>query len=245
MPVHNLDILYHGATDRGLVRKNNEDFFGALSSQQFYVLADGMGGHKAGEVAAKEAVNYLLSSVRRTLLPKDWKREEICQLLQQLFINTNERVHEMSLRFPHYKGMGSTLTSCLFYDRFLIMGHVGDSRLYRFRNGELSRLTSDHLRKTSEAQKTKMVLTRAIGPSPTLFPDVKSFPVNENDQYLICSDGLTRELSNEEISIHLQSQLPLKEKCQNMILSAKEKGGNDNITLVLIKVQHIRELSRQ
>jgi len=245
MPVHELDILYHGATDKGCVRKNNEDFFGALSSQQFYVLADGMGGHKAGEVAAKEAVNYLLSSVRRTLLPKDWKREEICQLLQQLYINTNERVHEMSLRFPHYKGMGSTLTSCLFYDRYLIMGHVGDSRLYRLREGELSRLSSDHLCKASQSQKTKMVLTRAIGPSPTLFPDVKSLPIQENDQYLICSDGLTRELSSEEISTYLRSPLPLKEKCKKMILSAKEKGGNDNITLVLIQVQHIRELSRQ
>ncbi|MDX8430517.1 MAG: protein phosphatase 2C domain-containing protein [Candidatus Algichlamydia australiensis] len=241
---HEVDILYHGATDKGCVRKNNEDFFGALSSHNLYVLADGMGGHNAGEIAAKEAVNYFLGSVRRTLLPKNWKREELCALLQQLYVHTNERVHEMSLRFPHFNGMGSTLTSCLFYDRFIFMGHVGDSRLYRFRDGELSRLTSDHLR-ASKTNKAKMVLTRAIGPSPTLFPDVKSFPVRENDQYLICSDGLTREVKNEEISIVLGSNLSPEEKCKNLILSAKEKGGNDNITIIIIQINHIRELSRQ
>ncbi len=251
MLAHELEVQYHGATDRGLVRGNNEDFFAALPTRHLFALADGMGGHNAGEVAAKEAVTYLLSSVRRTLLSRNWKREELCHLFAQLYTHTNERVHEMSLRFPHLKGMGATLTSCLFYDRYLIVGHIGDSRLYRLRNGELSRLTSDHIRKAKEKLetlkrgRTKEVLTRAIGPSPTLIPDIKSFPIQENDQYLICSDGLTKELSNEEIAYYLKRPLSPKEKCKEMILAAKEKGGSDNITIIILQLSPARELSRQ
>ena len=235
----------YGLSDVGLVRPNNEDVFRVLPESQFYVLADGMGGHNAGEVAALKAVDSMCSSVQ--LLKENSRIEEICNLLRAAIAAANEKVYTLSHQNKAYSGMGTTLSCFLLQGEALIYAHVGDSRIYRKRH-KLEKLTEDHslrhIMLTNEEQPSpelpallfRNVITRAIGTHPYVIPDVGMIPLLEGDIYMLCSDGLTDFVPEKEIEEIMNPNTSLEHIASELIKSALEKGGNDNITVLLVKI---------
>ncbi len=242
MKVMPIKLESFGITDVGLIRSNNEDVWGVQPEKQFYILADGMGGHKAGEVASSFAMQCMCESI--LALPDQPSIEDTCQLLRDAVAKANMKVFEESHRHPEYTGMGTTLSCFVIVGDYLIYAHIGDSRLYRYR-GKLEQLTEDHsLRQTlcpqeeasSPALIKRNVITRAIGNQPTILPDIGVIPLYQKDIYMLCSDGLSDYVDAKKIARILSSSLSLEEMGGKLVEAALEKGGNDNITLLLVKV---------
>lgn len=246
-----------GMSDVGNVRTNNEDVFDVVADKQFFVLADGMGGHNAGEVAASEAVKSLNRSIRYA--PSFSSHEEVSQYLLQAIEKANQRVWNLSLQEEAFSGMGTTLSCFLIHENRLIYAHIGDSRIYRLRNG-LQQLSRDHSlrallleeedidKQLLEQPGFKNVITRALGTHSHVMPDIGVIPLQPSDLYMLCSDGLTDLVSDAEIASILSSGKALAEMCQSLISAALEKGGNDNITVLLVKLivpHEAEDLSRQ
>jgi len=245
------EVESYGISDIGLSRSNNEDVWAEMSDIHFYILADGMGGHKAGEVAAKEAVMELCDIIDAlfTQNPKP-SPEKTMQVLKQGFIDANQWVRSLAQQHHELAGMGSTLCCFSLINKNLVYGHVGDSRIYRFRK-TLTRLTEDHsLRQellsagdldeeTAAVFPFKNVITRAIGTNASLEPDVAITPVQSGDIYFLCSDGLTDYVSDDEIEAILKKMTSIKEASFELVEAAKLAGGNDNITVVMIKVVNV------
>ena len=237
-------------SDVGLVRKTNEDFWAQLPEEGFYVVADGMGGHRAGEVASKEAVQYMCSAIKKLLSPKQDRRhlDELTQSVTKVIESANKWVHKLGKSQQSYKGMGTTLCSALFQDGRIIYSHVGDSRIYRFRNKTLQQLTMDHsihgeLVKKGAFQQTEIEvssytkrLTRAVGTETYVKPDIGIELVQPRDIYLLCSDGLTDLVPDQTIEKILKSSSDLDYATHRLIEMAKSRGGNDNITILLLEV---------
>ncbi|MBS0604027.1 MAG: Stp1/IreP family PP2C-type Ser/Thr phosphatase [Verrucomicrobia bacterium] len=232
-----------GISDIGLVRSNNEDVWAAVGEKQFFILADGMGGHKAGEVASSYALQSMCESIRS--LKSDSSVEEVCQFLREAIAKANAKVFDEAHRHPDYAGMGTTLSCFVITEEHLVYAHIGDSRLYRFR-GKLKQLTEDHsLRNTvwsrdedsPPALLMRNVITRAIGTQPTILPDIGVIPLRPKDIYMLCSDGLSDYVEEEKIARLLGAPLSLEEMGKKLVDAALEKGGNDNITLLLVKVK--------
>ena len=234
-----------GRSDIGLVRTNNEDVFRIVPEKQFYILADGMGGHNAGEIAALTAVNSTCSAVQA--LTDICTVEQICTLLREAMRFANETVYTLSHNNKAYSGMGTTLSCFALTDKALIYAHVGDSRLYRMRK-TLKQLSEDHsLRRTmlvsEERRYTDLppslyrnILTKAIGTHPYVTADIGVIPICPDDIYMLCSDGLTDCVPEEVIAKMLIVDAPLEEIANQLIQYALEKGGNDNITILLVKI---------
>ena len=223
-------------TDIGLVRGNNEDAFEFLPQQRFFALADGMGGHQAGEVASSEAVTFMCASIEELFISLNENEaiHKVSSSLEEYIKNTNTWIHCLSKKRKSFQGMGTTLSTALFYDSQMIIGHVGDSRIYLLRDGNLTQLTKDH----SIGRHT---LTQAIGTSLQITPQIEVVPVKPGDVYLMCSDGLPDLLSDEEIKKRI-NPLDIRSSTDHLIDGAKAAGGYDNITVVLLKVE---DLSRQ
>jgi PPM family protein phosphatase len=226
-----------GISDLGLVRKNNEDVFHEIPAHRFFVLADGMGGHNAGEIAAKEVVHHLSTSVCQVFSSKEPPSSflPISEMLHKAILKANHWVHQLSEQKQELTGMGTTLCCFLLHKTSLVYAHVGDSRIYRFRD-DLVKITEDHSLYPKEEKEKKNAITRAIGTSPHVEPEVNITAVSEGDIYFLCSDGLTDFVSDEEISKILHKQTCIKSASTEMIEAAKEKGGGDNITILMIKV---------
>lgn len=229
-----------GISDLGLKRSNNEDVFHELPSLRFFVLADGMGGHNAGEVAAREVVYHLSTSIHQLFSSSEETKNSLEHLpnhLHKAIQNANLWVHELSEQKAEFCGMGTTLCCLLLHQNSLVYAHVGDSRIYRFRTF-LEQLTEDHslIKKQENSANGKNIITRAIGTTPHVSPDISIAPVEPNDIYFLCSDGLTDFVSDEELSLILQEHSCIKTASKKMIEAAKNKGGCDNITVLMIKV---------
>lgn len=231
-----------GISDIGLVRGNNEDVWMVLPEKQFFILADGMGGHNAGEVAASLTVESMCESM--SALPGNATVEETCQFLREAIAKANAKVFNESHRLPEYAGMGTTLSCFVIKDDFLIYAHIGDSRLYRFRN-KLDQLTEDHSLRSSFLTKEndssppfslRNVITRAIGTHSTILPDIGVIPLRSKDIYMLCSDGLSDYVEERKLSQILSSSSSLEEIGKKLVEAALEKGGNDNITLLLGRI---------
>jgi protein phosphatase len=243
-------IEFFGISEVGHVRPNNEDVWSAVPEKQFFILADGMGGHQAGEIASSFAVESMCHSIRS--LPKNSDIEQACQLIRQAIARANSKVYDASHSEPNYAGMGTTLSCFLIVDKFLIYAHIGDSRLYRFRN-KIQLLTEDHslrhtLAKREERSSTsgllmRNVITRAIGTHASVLPDVGVIPLYSKDNYMLCSDGLSDYVEEGTIARILSSSRSLEEMGRNLVESALEKGGNDNITLLLVRIGDEKNLS--
>lgn len=251
-----------GFSDVGLKRENNEDVFRTLEKEKFFVLADGMGGHNAGEVAASRAVEYMCSAMQTLMVPqKILSVDDLKSHLFALVENTNLWVHHLGASDPTLFGMGTTLSSCLLFNNKMIYSHVGDSRIYRYRDGELEQITKDQIvsrdpyeeisledridqadeddpiqQNPVEVQSGRKMLAQAIGTSILVAPEVGEVEAKEKDLFLICSDGLYDCVSDEMIEKALTESNSLEE-CGNLLISlAKEGGGHDNITIVLIEI---------
>jgi protein phosphatase len=223
-----------GITNIGLVRGNNEDVWAILPHKSFFILADGMGGHKAGEVASSLTMQSMCASV--SSLSEDAGIEEACWLLRDAIAKANAKVYEESHLHREYAGMGTTLSCFVIIEDVLIYGHVGDSRLYRYRD-KLEQLTEDHsLHQDKEKFTLRNVITRAIGNLATILPDIGVIPLRKKDIYMLCSDGLSDYVDKNTLSRLLASPSPLEEIGKKLVESALKKGGNDNITLLLVKI---------
>jgi serine/threonine protein phosphatase PrpC len=228
-------------TDTGRQRRDNED--NAFARAPVFVVADGMGGAQAGEVASRIAVE-----VFQQALPESGSPEE---RLAGGVRAANRKIYDLS-RVEHERaGMGTTLTAAYLDDAQLAIAHVGDSRAYLFRDGSLTRLTQDHSLveelvrrgKLTEAQAAehpqRSIITRALGPEPEVEVDTWSYPVRAGDVLLLCSDGLTSMIGEDVVLEVLSSASTLNEAAERLIAEANEAGGRDNITVVLFRLEEV------
>jgi serine/threonine protein phosphatase PrpC len=246
-----LKIQSCALSDVGLVRKNNEDAWGQLSEDRFFVLADGMGGHNAGEIAAQESVKHLCDWREQigAYYPGKMSCQELCDLLEAALCVLNRSIYQMGTRKKELKGMGTTICCLFFHENSLIFAHVGDSRIYRFRDNKLEQMTEDHslLNELVERGKInnqqaewfvyKNVITRAIGVDVQVEPEVSSTSVLPGDVFFMCSDGLSDYVSKENIEITLKESNSIDQASDLLVKKAKEAGGFDNITILMTKVE--------
>ncbi len=246
-----------GISDIGLVRENNEDIWAELPDDCFFILADGMGGHQAGEKAARETVTTMCHLVREKITPilATSSIEEIQKLLSRAICYVNNYIFQMGRQDRELKGMGTTLCCVLFHEAGLIYAHVGDSRIYRFRDDKLVQLTKDHSllcqlldqgqldEKSAQNFTHKHIITKAIGTEPRVEPTVESASLEEGDLYLLCSDGLTDLITHDEIEATIKYALLPSDAALKLVEAANIKGGNDNITVVMVKVENVNSSS--
>ena len=233
-----------GLSDIGMVRQNNEDEWVALPELGLFALADGMGGHKAGDVAAQEAIRSLCSFVRE-IDTSDCV--ELIIELRHAIEKTNQKIFSMGQSHERYSGMGTTLCCVVWKESALIYAHVGDSRIYRCRGGKLEQLTRDHslfakwleTGKLAEECETpfpyKNVITRAIGTGKRANPEIAITTHVQGDFYILCSDGLTDVLTAEEMERIIAHSPDLQELAKRLIERAKIKGGCDNMTVLMVQ----------
>lgn len=244
-------IETYGLTDLGLVRTNNEDLWAELPDILTYILVDGMGGHKAGEVAASQAVIGFCEYMKKMLVHPMRKLSiyEMRSEMEYAIQRVNAKIYRMAYRNPELKGMGTTLACVHFHPKGIVHAHVGDSRIYRLRGDSFIQLTEDHSM-TQEMIEVgqlnekeffrftyKNIITRAVGTEPYVDPVVHISEVRGSDLYLLCSDGLTDYLSIGEMQLILSDKETLRRGAEKLVRAAKEKGGHDNITVVLIKIR--------
>lgn len=248
-------VVAKGLSDVGLVRQNNEDYWAEMPEQNFFALADGMGGHRAGEVASKEAVTALCEVIKNStaIEHEELTLEEIHGVLLFAIEQVNEHIYALGHSDENLKGMGTTLCCAYFHPHGLIYGHVGDSRIYRYRNGLLDQLTKDdslyrelmesgRLNNTNRSEfHYKNIITKAIGTEPFVEPSVHITDIQSQDVYLMCSDGLTDMLSLKEIEGIIKGAPDVTQGVKTLVAFAKEKGGHDNITVILMKVEDLNE----
>jgi protein phosphatase len=228
----NYTIESFGISDLGLCRKNNEDVFHEIPMHHFFVLADGMGGHRAGEIAAREAVHHLSSCVCQ-FFSQSPDPFHLPDLLHKAVIGANKWVHLLSEQKKELQGMGTTLSCLLIHKNRLIYAHVGDSRIYRYRN-TLKQITKDH-----NSEEGRHIITKAIGTAPHVEPDLCIEPILVGDIYFLCSDGLTDYVSDEKIHEILYTHTCLQKASEQMVQAAKENGGADNVTVLMLRVKDV------
>jgi protein phosphatase len=238
---------HYAATDTGRQRRANEDSL--LARSPLFVVADGMGGAQAGEVASRIAVDSFRHGLDDASQPES--------ALATLALEANSRIHELSHSNAEHAGMGTTLTAVYVGDQEVAIAHVGDSRAYCLRDGELLRLTDDHSlvdelmrqgRLTPEEaveHPQRSVITRALGPEGTVEVDTRTFRARAGDVYLLCSDGLTTMLAEEAIAEVLRTHRRLRDAGEALIAAANEAGGRDNITVVLLRLEEVGAASPQ
>lgn len=240
---------FFARTDRGRVRKNNEDSVAFDRDAQIAVLADGMGGYNAGEVASAMATTFIRTELARWLAQagKTAQATDVRRALEICVENANHAILGTSLSNPLYSGMGTTLVVGVFRGDRFILGHIGDSRCYRLRDGVLQQITRDHswLQEQVDAglltpqqaavSTNRNLVTRALGVEPHVQMEVNEFQVAPHDLFLMCSDGLTDMVSDANLAEMVCANLPLEEKATLLINTANAQGGRDNISVLLVQ----------
>jgi len=244
------------STDPGMVRSHNEDAVASDAAHGIAVLADGMGGYNAGEVASGMATTMIASELARALgrarpyeIDSKTDRPVAERLLREQVLSANASIYHAAQSQPQYAGMGTTLVTCLFYDNRVMVAHLGDSRLYRLRGEDFEQLTRDHslLQEqidsgllTVEQAKTaqhKNLVTRALGIDLGIEPEIHEYPSKPGDIYLLCSDGLCDMVSDEDIGMALQALgTNLNLAAQQLVQMANDNGGRDNVSVILVRV---------
>ncbi len=243
-----LTLEFAAITDIGCRRSNNEDSFGYDAEQNLYVVCDGMGGNAAGEVASAMAVRTLIESFGSTATePETGDPIPIENRLAHGIYEANRVVREAAFENPELDSMGTTLVCACLDGNRIVIGNVGDSRAYLVRNGECAQITQDHSFLDEEVRKGNMtpemaaasnlqsVITRAIGVAETVEPDLFAAMLQPEDMLLLASDGLTRYAHTEEIAHAAAVESDLTKICSSLIEYAKQRGGADNITCILMK----------
>lgn len=242
-------IVASGFSDIGLVRQNNEDVWAQLPKENFYVIADGMGGHRAGEIASRVAVEAICKLFVDKFKNSDHSLHTCKEIVDRCIRETNQFVYQLGSAHDELSGMGTTLCCLLFVEEGLIYAHVGDSRIYRLRENKLQQLTSDHSllsemihsgqieEDEAEGFAYKNIITRAIGTEPYVEPAVEEDFLLRGDILLMCTDGLTDMLSEQEMEHILKKKSTVHNIAKTLVEEAKKKGGIDNITVVVAKVQ--------
>ncbi|MEM0980175.1 MAG: PP2C family serine/threonine-protein phosphatase [Cyanobacteria bacterium P01_H01_bin.58] len=239
-----LKLLFSGVTDPGLVRSSNQDDYYVDPHGRFFIVADGMGGHAGGQEASRLATQAI-----RDCLHASWEAALTTQeILRQALVQANQVILEDQQKHPERADMGTTAVVLTFrpQDQQPWCAHVGDSRLYRFRGAKIFQVTEDHtwiaraVREgeiTPEQSRThpwRHVLSQCLGREDMHRIDVQPIEVQPGDRFLLCSDGLTEELSDALIASHLKSIRASESAARALIQAAKQRGGRDNITVVLV-----------
>ena len=249
-----MQVTAYGMTDVGRQRQHNEDSFLVEDESNLFVVADGMGGHAAGEIASRIATESISEFIRHTVEDDgtwphaydDQYSRATNRLVAALKI-ANSRVLEAMRKDARLRGMGTTVVAFLLDGERLSVAHVGDSRAYLVREGQLSRITNDHswvfeqvqagmlTEAEAEQHPLRNVITRALGGAMTVVPDASEIEVKPGDTFLLCSDGLTGMVSEEGILRTIVDSEGLPAACEALIQKANESGGVDNVTAVLVR----------
>ncbi len=250
--IQDLSLRFALKSHAGKVRPLNEDAVGADPNIGLFVLADGLGGYNAGEVAATMAVSSLLSSLGAELEQAHRSEDgsfDPARALRDALIGRNDEIFRAALHSSLYEGMATTAVVAWFLGGRLWVAHAGDSRLYRFRAGTLVQITRDHsfsqelldagMISEEEARilPAKNLVTRAVGASPTLEPEVHDYELEAGDIILLCSDGLTEMVNNEGISALMSADEDnIAKAARRLVDNANEAGGRDNCSVILVRV---------
>lgn len=252
---NNVEPEFAARTNTGMVRSYNEDSITITAQGRLAILADGMGGYNAGEVASAIATSVLKLSLEGQLQPllgnaTPLPGEQLQQLVLDSIQLANASILEEAHDEPAFSGMGTTLVLALLHDDEIMVAHVGDSRAYRLRRGELEQITRDHSvvqeqidaglisQELAQFSSNKNLITRALGVDYQLDIEIHEHKTEPGDLYLLCSDGLSDMLSTEEMREILQIQdTNLDAACGALIDRANANGGRDNVSAILIKVQ--------
>jgi len=234
-----LQIIEHvGRTDVGRQRSVNEDSL--VLAPPFFAVADGMGGAKAGEVASAMAAETFEGEAE--------SGEPAEAQLTRILRDANRRIYELAVSDDSHRGMGTTVTAAKVTGNEVSLGHVGDSRAYRLRDGDLEQLTRDHslvaelersgqiTPEAAEHHPQRSIITRALGPEPDVQVDTYTLTGRDGDVFLICSDGLTSMISDDELRSILRSSDSLEEAAESLVRAANQSGGKDNITVVMFRL---------
>lgn len=237
-------------SDKGLVRNINEDSYNIIAGHTgipaAFIIADGMGGHNSGEIASRMAVDLVSNHIMQ--FPEKISSEEnISEAIEDMVQKANVSIHEMSREQGANFGMGTTFIVAVICGKKLFIGHVGDSRVYLARNGGIARITTDHSfieelikngslkREEAGNHPRKNMLTRALGCFEEILIDTYSCDVLENDTFILCTDGLTNMLGENEINDIVQKAGEPDDICNKLVSRANEYGGEDNITVIALK----------
>lgn len=231
-------------TDVGRVRKQNEDAAWLNEKQGIYVVADGMGGHLAGEVASAMAIDAMKRMAQT---------HEIASItvLREAVVAAHEAISNRARENQNCSGMGTTISAMWRGGRYMYIAHVGDSRIYRFRNGVLEQITQDHslveelvragiiTREEARTHPRRNIITRALGTAGENAPDLLAADMEKGDLWLLCTDGLSSMISDEQIARVLGSVQDLQRAADTLIQMALEAGGRDNVTLILCRSEEV------
>ena len=254
---YQVELHYHALTDTGLLRTHNEDAVAVLPDIGVALLADGMGGYSAGEVASRIAVDVCSSVLEAGLKSFDWsiaadRADRLARLMQDAVVRANLAIYEAGQQDVRHAGMGTTLVILLMHHDKLIVAHVGDSRAYRLRDGMLEQITRDHsqvqeqidagLITTQQARfaTNRNLVTRAMGIDRAVEPDLNQFVTKAGDLYLLCSDGLSDMVEDAEIATILYGAAStLARAAGGLVNRANALGGNDNISVILLRIDAV------
>jgi serine/threonine protein phosphatase PrpC len=245
-----------GMTDTGKVREHNEDTIAADSDIGLLVLADGMGGYNAGEVASGIAVKTVLNLIREqveredlSVLDKDSGMTRPSIILRDAIHRANKIIYQTARSQPQCEGMGTTIVAALFFDNRVSIAHVGDSRMYRLRSDKFEQVTMDHsllqelvdrgFYSAEEAQRAanKNYVTRALGVEPNVEVELQESPVQKGDVYVLCSDGLSDMVEDDDIHLTISTfSANLDTVAKQLIQLANDNGGRDNVSAVMAQV---------
>ncbi len=256
-PLDGMRVRFAGDSNVGMKRAHNEDSFYLPESERLAIVADGMGGHASGEVASRMAVETISGFFKATQEEQQltWPfkmdkghRYDINRMITAIKL-ANLKIHEQAQKDPRCHGMGTTVVSALFIDDALVVGHVGDSRLYRRREGVFEQITEDHsllndyikMKHLSPdeiaAFPHKNVIVRALGMKDTVQVDVHVDSPRLGDLYIICSDGLSGMIKDDDMSEMAANEPDLDALCEKLITTANRNGGLDNITVVAVRLE--------
>ena len=250
-PHSRMEYLFFARTDCGRVRKNNEDAVATAPEIGLALLADGMGGYNAGEVASNMAISITEHAMARWFAHAGTTptTSDVRKALQESVQEANLAVLNTALQQPQCAGMGTTLVAAVFVQDRLVLGHMGDSRCYRLRDGQLQQITRDHswlqeqmdagLMPPEEAAQSGNgnLVTRALGVEESTPMEINEFQVLPQDLFLLCSDGLTDMMDDHELLMLASTPVSLEEKANLLIDTANTFGGRDNISVVLVQAQ--------
>ncbi|MCU0549382.1 MAG: protein phosphatase 2C domain-containing protein [Leptolyngbya sp. Prado105] len=233
-----------GMTDTGLIRSVNQDAYHIDPEERFFIVADGMGGHAGGQEASRLAIETM-----QAFLTQQWDTDlDSATLLRQAVLEANQAILKDQRLYPERADMGTTAVAVIFRDEDPLYTHIGDSRLYRLRGAKLDQITEDHTwvaramrlgeltPDQARVHPMRHVLAQCLGRPELEFVEIQSLSVQPGDRLLLCSDGLTEELSDQLIATHLKTIRACEKAATALINAAKDRGGRDNITVIIVAV---------
>ena len=235
-------------TDKGKKRKKNEDSLFIMPSDNIYIVADGVGGHNSGEIASQTAVKSVAEYVKSNPIEKIRDEKNLISYFSLCLKKVNSIIFDMSTKSQQNKGMATTLVLVYVAGKKAYFVNIGDSRAYIYRDDEISQITEDHTYvnelvkvgniTVDEAKEhpQKNMITRALGGEDKILPDFYQLKIEKNDIIILCTDGLYSELSNDEIKEIISKHDSMNELSKSLVDEANKKGGNDNITVICLKI---------